>query len=483
MLSEGAIVAEKYQLLRVIGEGAMGQVWAAENKLTEKQVAMKFMAPVDDAVDEPALRERFLREARACGKLNHHNVVQVFDVGEASDGSPFMVMELLRGQTLDALLVRMGRLRTPIALAIAYGLLQGLGAVHRAGILHRDLKPANIFIHQREGERGPVVKVTDFGLSRNLSTESTLTVTGQAMGTPSYMSPEQARGDSDIDARTDIWAIGVILYEMLSGQVPFPGESAYSIMEAILQKPPVPIATHLPEIDPRLSEVITRCLQKNTKSRYESCEGLLKDLESILPRLGDKSAQYMSEVSSELGGLSRSTAESSESSGELTREVNRRDDASVQSTRPVASTRPTGASTKRLWLAVPLGLAAAAVGVWAVSAATRSTRPGSSVALSSGPPPPQDSSPASAPPSPGQGQGTLSRPMPTTVVSTPQPSAAMLSEGPAPSVRSTQALAPDPTAAAGKRPAALPTKQRRAPPQSQAKPEKSSSGDWLDKKR
>jgi serine/threonine protein kinase len=207
----------KYRLTRRAGGGAMGVVWAAVNEDTHKEVALKLL-PVSDA----ELRRRLLREAKACGRLDHRNIVTIYDVGTTPGGDPFLVMQLLSGETLARRLERERRLPPAVAAGIGAAIAAGLGAAHAAGIVHRDLKPENIFLHREPGSPGEVVKLLDFGVSRlELSGDAINTATGVLVGSPVYMSPEQARTSKEVGPRS----LGAVLFEMLAGQRPFQGRT------------------------------------------------------------------------------------------------------------------------------------------------------------------------------------------------------------------------------------------------------------------
>ena len=224
------IIAGRYQLERLLGEGGVGSVWAAKHLATRKPVALKFLKR---SADERHQR-RLLREARAAGAVRHPNVLAIHDVLELEEGSPVLVMDLLEGESLRQRLVRSARLSLSETAAILLPVASAIGAAHAAGIIHRDLKPENIFLCRTRG-----VQVLDFGIAKltaregDAATTSGLTHTGEILGTPYYMSPEQIFGEQDIDARSDLWALGVILYECLSGQRPFQGANVGQVLKAI----------------------------------------------------------------------------------------------------------------------------------------------------------------------------------------------------------------------------------------------------------
>jgi serine/threonine protein kinase len=273
-LTQGALVAGKYRLLRPLGEGAMGVVWSARNELTSGQVALKLIVGRG-----PELRLRLLREAQACCQIRHKNVIQIHDVGQTESGDPFLVMELLSGETLDGLLARKRRLNQREAAVIGRDVARALGAAHDKGIVHRDLKPANIFLHNQPGEDARVVKVLDFGVSKNLlSADGVQTMLGGPIGSPSYMSPEQARGGRDIDARADIWSLGVLLFEMLTGERPFLGEAQEVIDQILRAEIPVP-SRRVRTIDPGLDRLISGCLTRDREKRSWPIAEVVQELD------------------------------------------------------------------------------------------------------------------------------------------------------------------------------------------------------------
>jgi serine/threonine protein kinase len=281
-LAQGALVAGKYRLLRQLGEGAMGVVWSARNEQTLGQVALKLIVG-----PEPELRLQLLREAQACCKIHHKNVIQIHDVGQTDSGDPFLVMELLSGETLAELLGRARRLNPREAAVIGRDVARALGAAHDKGIVHRDLKPANIFLHNQPGEDARVVKVLDFGVSKNLlAADGLRTMLGGPIGSPSYMSPEQARAERDIDARADIWSLGVVLFEMLTGERPFTGE-AQEVIDRIASAE-IPLASRrVRSVEPGLDRLISACLTRDREQRLWPISEVEKGLEPFtadLPR-------------------------------------------------------------------------------------------------------------------------------------------------------------------------------------------------------
>jgi tRNA A-37 threonylcarbamoyl transferase component Bud32 len=277
---EGEILAGKYRVERVLGQGGMGVVVAAMHLQLEKRVALKFVLP--DHVQSPETVERFAREARAASKLQSEHVARVLDVGTLENGSPYMVMEYLEGRDLGQEVDTRGPL--PFAEAAEYVLqaCEAIAEAHALGIVHRDLKPQNLFLARRVDGR-PLVKVLDFGISKFNGAQSgenmSLTKTHAVMGSPNYMSPEQLRSARAVDQRTDIWALGVILYELLTAKVPFVATSVTELCAMVLQDTPPPLAHVRPDVPLQLADVVSKCLEKDPNQRFQSIASLAHALE------------------------------------------------------------------------------------------------------------------------------------------------------------------------------------------------------------
>jgi serine/threonine protein kinase len=269
-LAAGRDVGGKYRILDQLGAGGMGVVYRAEDLTLKRRVALKFLPP--HLAGAPELKERFLIEAQAAAALSHPNICVIHEVGE-SDGRPFIAMECVEGETLREK-VRKGPLRPEEAVDLVSQVAAGLGEAHRKGILHRDIKCANIMVTP-EGR----AKLMDFGLAKRLGGVS-LTMSHTVMGTVAYMSPEQARGE-ELDQRTDIWSLGVVLYELLSGNLPFKGDHDQTVIYAILHEEPEPLVKLRPALTPDLEHIVFQALTKKAADRYQSMEEFRKDLAAV----------------------------------------------------------------------------------------------------------------------------------------------------------------------------------------------------------
>jgi serine/threonine protein kinase/dienelactone hydrolase len=270
ILSPGSLIAGKYRIIDEIGRGGMGIVYKAEDIKLKRSVALKFLPP--HFMDSPELKERFIIEAQAAAALSHPNICVVHEVGEADDRS-FIAMEYVEGETLRDK-IKKGPLNPKTAIDIAIQIAAGLSEAHRKGIIHRDIKSANIMVTDK-GQ----AKVMDFGLAK-LRGGSSLTRSQTTLGTVAYMSPEQARGE-DVDGRTDLWSLGIVLYEMLTGELPFKGDRDLSIIYSIVHEEPKSLTGRKPSIPPELQHVVARALKKNREARYPSAETLLADLKKF----------------------------------------------------------------------------------------------------------------------------------------------------------------------------------------------------------
>jgi serine/threonine-protein kinase len=277
----GDVIASKYRIEGVLGTGGMGVVLSARHVQLGQSVAIKLMTTGlgDDRRDEAVAR--FLREGQAAAGLPTDHVVRVYDVGTLDNGAPFMVMELLRGADLGQILESRGRLPIPDVVEYVLQACDAIEHAHAQGIVHRDLKPSNLFVTTRS-DGTPHVKVLDFGISKALHGDAELkgglTSTRSVLGSPFYMSPEQLRDAKAIDHRTDIWALGVILHELLSGEPAFQGDTLPGVAAAIAADSPAPMQTLRPEVPRGLEACILRCLEKSPKNRFQSVRELMNAL-------------------------------------------------------------------------------------------------------------------------------------------------------------------------------------------------------------
>jgi serine/threonine-protein kinase len=263
----------QYTLKRKLGEGGMGEVWLAEHGLLKRPCAVKFIRP--DLAANSATAARFAREVQAVTGLSHVNTVRVYDYGRAEDGSFYFVMEYLDGPTLEELVRQAGPLPPGRVVYLLRQVCGALAEAHAAGLVHRDLKPGNVIVATLGGQRD-VAKLLDFGLVQDLSaeTEARLTRAGMVLGTPAYLSPEQAAGESAVDARGDVYSLGAVAFFALTGRPPFQGKSAGQLLAAHRAEPPPPLPTVRPDVPADLAAVVARCLAKDPIGRFQSAADL-----------------------------------------------------------------------------------------------------------------------------------------------------------------------------------------------------------------
>ncbi|HRI71663.1 MAG TPA: serine/threonine-protein kinase [Polyangium sp.] len=285
VIRAGDIIGGKYRVERVIGQGGMGTVVRARHTLLEQDVAIKVLAA--ELAADPQYVQRFLREAQASVTIKSEHVARVIDVGTRENGAPFMVMEYLDGRDLGAIVEASGPLQVSDAVDYVLQACEALVEAHAAGLTHRDIKPSNLFLAKRS-DGSPLVKLLDFGIAKPASaTDSRLTATGMAMGSPSYMSPEQVRNAKTVDQRSDIWSLGASLHEMLAGTPPFRAETFPSLCAAIIADDPIPIRDIRQDLPPEFQAVIGKCLEKKPEQRYQN----VGELAMALAPFGGPNAQ------------------------------------------------------------------------------------------------------------------------------------------------------------------------------------------------
>ena len=279
----GATLSGRYLVTRKVGQGGMGAVYEATHTLIGKRVAVKVL--LEKYAQREAIVKRLKQEAQLASSIGNEHIIDITDFGNTDDGRTFVVMEYLEGESLAECLARESRLPENRILRIATQSASALAAAHAKGVVHRDIKPENIFLLRRKEQ--DFVKVVDFGISKSLraSTEEEevrLTQTGMVLGTPLYMSPEQARGDEDLDHRVDIYALGIIMYEAATGRVPFSGSNYLSVISQVLNEQPQPLREVRPELSEEFEAIVERAMAKNRDDRYASAQEMLADLNALL---------------------------------------------------------------------------------------------------------------------------------------------------------------------------------------------------------
>jgi serine/threonine-protein kinase len=400
----GDVLAGKYRTERLLGVGNMGVVVEALHLGLNQRVALKFL--LAHRATQKVLHERFLREARAAACLTSQHVTRVLDVGTLESGAPYMVMELLKGRDLAAELEQRGPL--PVAEAVEYVLqtCEAVGEAHKNGIVHRDLKPANLFLATAaNGAR--YVKVLDFGVSKLRVTDGSalkLTNDGQMVGSPLYMSPEQMLAKEDVDARSDIWALGCVLYELIAGRTPFHTDTLLKLQTQVLIRPPTPLATYRPDAPPGLEAVILQCLDKKPDRRWPDVATLAA---ALVPFAPPSAVPYAASVAAILGVTvepSRPTDVLSLEAAKLRASEPAAGAAEIVATTTGAASLPAGVPPKRrgVWVALLAGAVALALVLGGAALLGRGTRPPSSAGVSSAaavvPPPAVTVTPTPEPP-------------------------------------------------------------------------------------
>jgi serine/threonine-protein kinase len=292
--SFGDVIADKYEIVGLIGAGGVGYVVSAMHLELGELVALKLLR--EESLAHPEVVARFSREARAAAKIKSEYVARVFDVGALPNGTPFIVMEYLQGHDLADVLRAQGKL--PIKVAVEYMMqsCEALASAHASGIVHRDIKPENLFL-TRQGEGIEIIKVLDFGISKVALSSARQAVPRQfvrtmlPMGTPAYMSPEQIRATGEVDARTDIWALGCVLFELLTGACAFDAPTIMQLGAAILERDPRPLRTFIPDAPVELEQIVSRCLEKDPDKRFQDVAELALALYPFGPRRARLSAE------------------------------------------------------------------------------------------------------------------------------------------------------------------------------------------------
>jgi eukaryotic-like serine/threonine-protein kinase len=277
LILPGEVLAGKYRVERILGAGGWGVVVAARNLELEQRVAIKLLAHEQT----PEGRARMLREARAAARIHSDHVVQVFDVGCTETETPYIVMEYLEGQDLASLLLRSGAVPVTVAVHWVLQACEGVASAQRQGIVHRDLKPANLFLERRP-DGSTRLKLLDFGIAKVVDSAG-ITESGAFMGSPAYMAPEQLLDPRDVDARTDVWGLGVVLYELLTAQRPFAAESPVALIKKVREQPHPPLSSISRDVPEALSRVVDRCLAKPREARWSGVAPLARALAPFAP--------------------------------------------------------------------------------------------------------------------------------------------------------------------------------------------------------
>lgn len=358
----GTRIADRYEVVRALGQGGMGDVVVARHLFLKQLVALKVIRV--DTVPDKSMLARFEREAHIIAKFRGENVARVLDAGCTAEGMPFIAMELLSGQDLDAAVRLAGTLPPLAAVGYVLQVCEGLAEAHTMGIVHRDLKPANLFVTTRL-DGSALVKILDFGISKAApgvlgdSTGGQVTSTSATIGSPAFMSPEQLRSSRDVDERTDIWAIGVILYRICSGHLPFEGESITEVIVKVMTEPAPNLRLRASNIPEPLVLLVEDCLAKNREQRPAHVGVVAERLAPLLGAQGHESAQRISRIMATRHAFDHTVGATA------TQPPSTVGNAQTGTINPVATLPPASGPPRALWLA--LGLGAVAVALFAVA--------------------------------------------------------------------------------------------------------------------
>lgn len=316
-LSTGDIIDGKYRIVRLIGEGGMGAVYEGENMRIHRRVAIKVLhsgiAQTGEAI------ARFEREAQAAGRIGSEHIVEVLDLGNLPSGDRYMVMEFMDGDALSGRIRNRGRLTPAEVYPIVHQLLEALAAAHGAGIIHRDLKPDNVYLLKSRGGKADFVKLLDFGISKfnQMSGDSgfSMTRTGAVMGTPYYMAPEQAKGARDLDHRVDLYAAGVILYECITGEVPFNADTFNELLFKIVLEAARPVEQVVPQIDPNFAAIVNKSMAREPAARFQNAREFQQALEQWAAGAGPQFAAALN-ASAQVPGAPRPPMPSATGTGQ-----------------------------------------------------------------------------------------------------------------------------------------------------------------------